>query len=347
MASGVVTAGIKAITGRRRQETFDERLMALFRNRAALKKSYSELRVNHDALQEKLRNAEAATRRAEERLEAIELLMAKPESGYNGLVYFQLRTVWRACNEQLRHFVKELARQQEERERHRLVHRCQQERDQRLKDLGELIRKVKAEADRLSESLERRRAELDAATGLFAWFRRRELRREIDAAEREHATVRRRIEELFDRRIRIEGEPWPEYEGLDVEGRRAINVAVIAYAYHLCAYFSDLDLTTRAREAVTLPIQDLKYGTESECGRLISRIQQLLAGLRDQRQNATHLKEYAAEIRLVVKYRSEVDTVPVASSLSRVDLSASRGAPMPRFDVLRDEYWDIYDVFLR
>jgi hypothetical protein len=347
MASGAMTAGIKAMMGRRRRDTFDERLMALFRNRAALKKSYNELRSSHDSLREKMLNAEAATRRAEERLETIEQLMAQPGSGYNGIVYFKLRLLWRACNEQLGHFATELARQQEERERHRLIQRFQQDRDRRLQDLGDLIRKVKAEADRLSERLEQKRAELKAATGLFAWFRRRELRGEVGDAEREHATLRKRIEELFDRRIRIEGEAWPEYEGLDVEGRRAINVAVIAYAHHLCAYFSDLDLATRAREAMTMPIQDIKYGTEADCARLISRIEHLLEGLRDQRRSATHLKEYAAEIRLVAKYRNELETVPQASSLSRLDLSASRGAPMPRVDVMRDEYWDIYDVFLR
>ena len=342
-----MTAAIKSIAGGRRKDAFDERLMALFRNRAELKKVYNELRANHDGLREKLRNAEAATRRAEERLEAIERLMAKPEAGYNGIVYFQLRTLWRACNEQLGHFATELMRQQEERERHRLIQRCQQERDHRLQDLGELIRKVKAEADRLSETLARKQAELNAAKGLFAYFRRRELRVSVEAAAREHATIRRRIEELFDRRIRIENEGWPEYEGLGVEGRRAINVAVIAYAYHLYAYCSDLDLSRRAREAVTMPIQDLKYGTESDCTRLIQRIQQQLDGLRDQRQNAAHLKEYAAEIRLVAKYRNELETVPTASSLSKLNLSASRGAPMPRVDILRDEYWDIYDVFVR
>jgi hypothetical protein len=273
--------------------------------------------------------------------------MANPEAGYNGIVYFQLRTLWRACNEQLRHFAKELARQQEDRERTRLIQRAKRERDRRLHDVGELIRKLKTQADRLSETLESKREKLVAATGLFAFLRRRELRRAIEETQQEHTTVRKRIEELFDRRIRIEGEAWPEYEGIDVEGRRAINIAVIAYAYHLCAYCSEYDLATRAREAMTSPIQDLKYGTEADCGRLINRIQQLLAGLRDQRRSATHLKEYAAEIRLIAKYRNEVETVPAAASLSRVDLSASRGAPMPRVEILRDEYWDIYDVFLR
>lgn len=347
MATGVLTSGLKAIAGARRDESFDEQLLTLFRNRAALKKAYNDLRSSHDGLKEKLHNSEAATRRAEERLEAIERLMAKPEAGYNGLVYFQLRTLWRGCNEQLRSFAVELARQQEERERQRLVQRHQKDRDRRLEDLGELIRKVKGEADRLGQSLEQAQSDLQEATGLFAFFRRRELRRDVREQEEEHAAVRQRIEELFDRRIKIEAEGWPEYEGLSVDGRRAINVAIIAYAHHLCAYFSDGDLANRAREAVTMPIQDQKYGTEPDCTRLINRIQELLAGLSDQRHSARNVKEYAAEIRREAKYRNELETVPSASSLTHVTPNAVGGAPLPKVDILRDEYWDIYDVFLR
>ena len=346
MASGVLTAGINAIAKTRRDEPFDEQLLALFRNRAALKKEHNELRNRYDGLKEKLRNAEAGTRRAEERLEAIERLMAKPEAGYNGLVYFQLRTVWRACNDQLKGFVAELARQQEDRERQKIIQAARKDRDRRLEDLSELIRKVKAEADRLNESLEETRGALEQATGLFAFFRRRELQRTLDDQDHAHKTIRTRIEELFDRRIKIESEGWPEYPGMSVEGRRAINVAVIAYAYHLCAYFNDYNLGNRAREAVTMPIQDLKYGDEADCTRLINRIQDLLRNLADQRNSAGAVKGVAAEIRKHAKYRTELETVPVASSLAALAASPA-AAKLPKADVLRDEFWDIYDVFLR
>lgn len=332
----------------RRTKPFDEQLLSLFRNRAALKKSYNDLRSSHDGLKENLRNSEAATRRAEERLEAIERLMAKPEAGYNGLVYFQLRTLWRAANEQLTVFADELRRQQEERERQKQIKRCQQDRDRRLEDLGDLIRRVKSEADRINEALDEARGKLSAATGLFAFLRRREYTREVQKLEAEHAVARQRIEELFDRRIKFENEGWPAYEGLTIEGRRAINVAIVAFANHLCGYFSEYDLANRAREAVTLPIQDLKYGTESECTNLINRIQELLGGLRDQRANARNVKQYAAEVRRHAKYRNELETVPLASSLASVAAAITKDSPAHRkVDVLRDEYWDIYDVFLR
>jgi hypothetical protein len=346
MASGVLTAGLRALSGGRGKDGFDEQLLTLFRNRAALKKEFNELRNRHDGLKEKLRNAEAATRRAEERLEAIERLMAKPEAGYNGLVYFQLRTIWRAANDQLKGFAAELQRQQEDRERQKIIQAARTDRDRRLEDLSELIRKVKAEADRLTESVEETRGALAKATGLFAIFRRRELSRTLEDQEHAHRTIRKRIEELFDRRIKIEGEPWPEFPGLSIEGRRAINIAIIAYAYLLCAHFKDYDLANRAREAVTMPIQDLKYGNESDCTMLIRRIQDLLRGLADQRVNAGGVKGLAAEIRRHAKYRNELETVPVASSLANLHASPA-AAKIPKTDVLREEYWDVYDVFVR
>ena len=90
-----------AMAARENKSGFDDRLVELFRNRAQLKKAHQALQQEFHSLEEKLKNAEASTRRAEERLEAIERLMAKPEAGYNGLVYFQLRSLWRACFDQL------------------------------------------------------------------------------------------------------------------------------------------------------------------------------------------------------------------------------------------------------
>ena len=102
MLGGLVMAA------RENKSGFDERLVELFRNRAQLKKAHQALQQDFHSLEEKLKNAEASTRRAEERLEAIERLMAKPEAGYNGLVYFQLRSLWRACFDQLGVFAEEL-----------------------------------------------------------------------------------------------------------------------------------------------------------------------------------------------------------------------------------------------
>ena len=58
----------------RNESELDEQLVNLFRNRAQLKKAYLELQDQCASLKDQLRNSQASTRRAEERLEAIERL---------------------------------------------------------------------------------------------------------------------------------------------------------------------------------------------------------------------------------------------------------------------------------
>ncbi len=324
---------------------FDDRLVQLFRNRAQLKKAHQELQGEFHSLEEKLKNAEASTRRAEERLEAIERLMAKPEAGYNGLVYFQLRSLWRACYDQLAVFAEELRKQQEDRERKKQLQVFNKDRSHRMDEINDLIRRVKDEADDIAgdiAELEKRQGRL---SGLWNYFRRREVAARLAERRAEHAGARSRIEELFDRRIKIEGETAPEFPGLSIEGRRIVNIAVIAYAQHLYAYFSESNVARLAREAVTRPIQDLKYGSEKECTHLIDKIQQLMAGLKDSHLKAAGLKDMALDVRRHSEFRNDEDTVPAASSLD--GMLAGSVLTGPRVNVLMEEYWDIYDVFLR
>ncbi len=324
---------------------FDERLLHLFRNRAQLKKAHQELQNQYHFLEEKLKNAEASTRRAEERLDAIERLMAKPEAGYNGMVYFQLRALWRACNDQLRTFAEELRKQQEDRERKKQLQLFNQDRQHRMEEVNDLIMRLKDEADAGAEelaSLEERQKRL---RGIWNYFRRRELGARLAQKRAEFTAARARIEEMFDRRIKIENEPWPEFPGLSVEGRRIINIAVIAYAQHLYAYFSESNVSRLSREAVTRPIQDLKYGSEKECTHLIGHIHNLMLGLKDHHLKVPGLKQLAQEIRRHVEFRNDEESVPVASSLDGMVVGVA--AAGPRVNVMMDEYWDLYEVFIR
>lgn len=328
--------------------SLEERLVNLFRNRAALKKAYRDLNTEHHQLREKLDNSQAATRRAEEQLESIERLMAKPEAGYSGLVYFQLRALWRSCNEQLRLFAGELESQQEDRERKKQIRRFQKDQERRLGDLNDLIRRVKLESDRLADEIVALGMKRKELAGFWNFFKRRELASDITAKSAEHIAVRQRIEELFDRRIKVEGEAWPAFPGISVKGRRAINIATTAFAHHIYEYLSEANVARLARDAVTRPIHDLSYGSEDECGRLINSVQTLKAGLADRRASAKDVKDVAADIRRVARFRSDDDTVPIASSIDEAVLEPRNGRfNSGQVNILQDEYWDVYDVFLR
>lgn len=325
----------------------DEQLVNLFRNRAQLKKAYLELQDQCASIKDQLRNSQASTRRAEERLEAIERLMARPEAGFSGLVYFQLRSLWRACNEQLKKFSEELQRQQDDRERKRQILRFNEDRGRRLTDLADLLTRVKAESDVCSERNREIESELSQRRGFWNYFQRKELRSQQLEAAADHAAVRQRLDELIERKIKIESEPWPEFTGLSIEGRRAINIAAIAYAHHLFTRLSVIDISRLCKDAVVRPIQDHKYGSEEDCSRLIGKIQKLSEQVSTGQVDAEKLRSIARDIRKHAEFRNPDETVPIASSLDDMMFHDSDGKPMPaQVNVMAEEYWDLYDVFL-
>src|SRR6202162_2645054 len=95
----------------------EERLMQLFQNRAGLKKAYADLKDEFHLLRDRLKQQEGATIRVQEQLDALGDLLGDPKTGFGALVFFQLRTLWRTCHQQLSTFVTDLTRQQEARER--------------------------------------------------------------------------------------------------------------------------------------------------------------------------------------------------------------------------------------
>src|SRR5882724_315326 len=95
----------------------DGRVMALFRNRAELKKAHGELQEEIYRLKDRIKQQEGATQRVQEMLVALEERLGAQESGYPALVFYQLRGVWQLGRELIEQFVSDLAKQLEERER--------------------------------------------------------------------------------------------------------------------------------------------------------------------------------------------------------------------------------------
>ena len=103
-----------------RQETPsepDDRVLTLFRNRAELKKAYGALEDEIYRLKDRIKQQEGATQRVQEMLNALEMRLGLPDTGYPALVFYQLRRLWQSGRELLEEFVADLADQQDERER--------------------------------------------------------------------------------------------------------------------------------------------------------------------------------------------------------------------------------------
>lgn len=336
----------------REEENEDERLLNLFRNRAELKKAFSDLQKALRLAEEKLASQEAATRRAEERFQAIEQLLAQPGTGYTALVYFQLRALWRACHDRLQAISDDLRGRHEERQRRAELMRFNQEKQHQLAALDQQLTQAR---DEVEERLSRRnsvRAELEGAQKFWAFTRRRKLNELLQQRRVELEASRLRLVELQDRRAAVSAEPWPEFSGLDIATKREINIMIIAAAQELYLHFSTDELARMARDANVNAIQEMRYGSEDDCKALIGRIRHAVAALGAGRPAAGDVEARAQEIAQHAQFRSPRETVPMAASVARIEMPvrSAEGGPLRRIplevNVLAEEYWDIYDVLI-
>jgi hypothetical protein len=338
----------------RREETAedDHRVLALFRNRAELKKAYGELQEEIYRLKDRVKQQEGATQRVQEMLSALEGRLGLSETAFPAIVFYQLRRLWQTGHELLERFVAELAAQQEERERrqhlaehNRRVFAKRQAADQRLRGAERLVAE---EAGRLAD-LEGQRARLRR---FWHYFKRRALEQTISQAriaavdaETALGVARGAVEE-------IEAEPLPEFPGVSLDARRAINIATIAYAEVLCLRLARTQLVAQAREATRHREATDEYGSRAECEALMRQIERagdLLRGLANVSQE---VKQRSERLKQVARYRAATDTAPTPESLAFSEGDALAGAPsgleaarMP--NVLAEDTWDLYRVLLR
>ena len=322
-----------------------ERLLKLYWNRAELKKELASLDDQLHQLRDRLKQQEAATQRAVDERESLETLLGNPELGFGALVHFQLNGLWRACRAQLEQFASELRRQQEDRERKRQLVEFHQERQSRTQLAAERIAEAEEALRVEEETLAGLRARLKAATGFWNYFRRRRLTDQIARQVPQANGARRYLDDMQEAKRTIEKEPWPEFGGLSLEGRRAINNAVIAYTQLLYARLAESGLALHSRQSRVKSVHECNYGSRAECEALMSEIAAGAAIVKSQKDIAGEIRTRTEAIKNAATYRHPEDTVPDPGSLPSAFLG--RGVPVREPNVLIDDYWDVYATLLR
>jgi len=317
----------------------DERLLRLFWNRAELKKALQGLDDELHSLRDRVKQQEGAHARLEEQLEQLEVLLGSPDRGPDALVHFGLKRLWRECRRQLENFAAELRRQRQDHERKRQLTEFQQDRRERLKLADERLAEARSvlqlEEGRLAEGEQR----LSTMTALWHYFRRRDFSFELEAQRARLADARRHLEHMLEARRTIEKEAWPEFPGLSIQGRRGINLAVIAYAQLLCLRLSRDGLAAQARLATHRRVEDSRFGSREDCLARLDQIAGAMGAVRSQDGVAAEIRGLTERLRQDAAWRGAEDVVPAPSLLQSV---AGAGA-----NVLIDDYWDVYKVLLR
>jgi hypothetical protein len=137
----------------------------------------------------------------------------------------------------------------------------------------------------------------------------------------------------------LDAEPAPEFAGLSIDARRAINLAAIGYGQVLVERLARTPLVELARTASGRrePPRD-EYGDRARCEATMAAIVQGRGLVQQRGTLQQEIKQRSERLRELAKYRSNTDTVPTPESLA----GAIDGSK-----VLADDLWEIFRVLLR
>jgi hypothetical protein len=318
----------------------EERLMQLFQNRAGLKKAYADLKDEFHLLRDRLKQQEGATIRVQEQLDALGELLADPRTGFGALVFFQLRGLWKICNQQLSAFTSDLTRQQEAKETARHNAECEASRTARLADVDQRLESAASDADLNREQLAAAQNELQRLTAFWHYFRRRRLQKSLEVQRQGVVLADAAVGDLHAEKSAISSEALAEFPGISLNARRNINLAIICYAESLCEQVDAFGLAARAKEAVARRVHEMSFGSRADCEGYMQRVQKAQAAVSNPKQITAGVRAKLDRLRAHCEYRNTADTVPTADSLST-------GASSANWNVLAEDYWDLYNLLLR
>ena len=323
----------------------DERLLELFRNRAELKKELHALDDERHRLLDRLKLQEGATMRVEEQLATLEAYLGRPEEGHKSLAYFQLKALWRVASRRLEQFGAELTRQQKDRERKAQLAEFERQKHARMAQVERELVEARVLADQLQAEQKLAAQQLQQSRGFWNYFRRRRLAEAITARGSSITASSAQATDLDDQMQVIAAEPAPLFDGISVDGRRAINFAVIAYAELLHDRLSPGGLAELARQSMLKRVYDASYGDEADCIALAQRAARAAAELERMEDDLADIKSRADRIRRTAAFKSSTEVVPMHESLAQADAPAGARRPAP--NLLLDEYWDIFRAVVR
>ena len=322
----------------------DERLVALFRNRAELKKELGALDDERHRLLDRLKLQEGATMRVEEQFAALEQYLGRAEEGYKSLAYFRLKGLWRVAAKRLELFATELTRQQKDRERRQQLAEFDRAKRARVADVDRELVEARVLADQLQAEQKLGTQRLNELVGFWNYFRRRKLAETLGTRALRLEAAQTVVTDLRDARHEVDSQAPPPFEGLGLEGRRAVNLAIIACAESLCDRLADGGLADLARQTTLRRVYESDYGSREDCLALMERAARAAADLEKHTDDLTDIKARTDRLRRAVAYRGAADAIPTQDSVLAPDAMAR---PRATPNVLLEEYFEVYSVLLR
>ena len=166
---------------------------------------------------------------------------------------------------------------------------------------------------------------------------------ELAATEVDLRASRERVEA-------IEREGTPEFPGVSLEARRAINLAAIAYAHVIMTRLAPTGLIEAATMAMSR--SEPQYSAEGAADQgpaplaMMAEITRARAMIQGSGTAAAGVKQISDQLREVARYTEAHDTMPTAESLDTVLRPLGAGGEVGRINVLRDDLWGLGSLLI-
>jgi hypothetical protein len=204
------------------------------------------------------------------------------------------------------------------------------------------LREAADDADLKRGQLASAQNELARLTAFWHYFKRRRLQKSLEVLKQGVVVADAAVGDLHAERSAISNEALPEFPGISLSARRNINLAIISYAESLCENVDAYGLAARAKEAVARRVHEMSFGTRADCEGYMQRVQKAQAAIANQKQVTAGVRAKLERLRGTCEYRNSADTVPTADSLA-----AAAAASASNWNVLAEDYWDLYNLLLR
>jgi hypothetical protein len=322
----------------------DQRVVHLFRNRAELKKSFTELQDEIMALQDKVKQEQASTARVEDLLDRLEGMLADPLSGQQALLHYQLRDLWRRGSHLLGQLAAELVEQQTEREHRTERQRYQQTHSEEVVRTDAALMDAENRAAEMRLQLAQAFRELAANGRWWHYWRRRHLQARYDALTEAAAVISQAVEAARAESAAVRVQSLPRFGGLSVAARRGINLTLLAYAQLLSGRLAGkldrgswLKLSAEAARRRE-PSSTVLSWDESRCRELMEQALRLRQALPPFTSVSQELKRRIDRLAAASRYGNATDSLPDESSLTAHQDTDPDGGVLV---VLQDNDWDV------
>jgi len=340
---------LTAIFGRSRDDARNsDKLLELYWNRAELKKEFANLRNETFRLKDQIKEQNGHAARSQQQLQHLENLLLDPDWVHNVAVFYQFRALNAYLERKVARFAEQLKQKREKRHYRQLVAAWNDNQNATRSAIKRDLAGVREELRRADQELHAMRHKYSTMNRFLRFFRKRATKRSLDAVVSTIEVRQVHERELEDRLATLNSEHQPDVQGLDVPAKRSINCMILAYAQQVYLHYREDGVAAMICDAGSRSAGAVRYGSKSDCDKLLAKIQVLRESMVKTSDFADVLQQRTLRIAERVKFADDADAVPDKATTDTVfDFGESNQVRELKANLLSENYWNLASVLSR